>query len=241
MNLQEIIKENKYYQSEKEALELQLRNRKATVQSVNEDIDMDDIKLLPYYEAKSIHKLIYWNINKNQQDQLDAIVTQLKKDEYPQLTKAHCYPVINEMDFISDTQKVELDKLLSSLYTCYIYTGSSAWHNLKLNHDTTDKVLTFLHDKEIIEKSYVIKCDCGSSECDGRRISQQRYDEFVNFHKHSNGRIWEDDDDTSKGYIDVPCWNDGGKEIYELDTFMNEIELFSYKNITKPDTSLDEV
>ena len=169
---------------------------------------------------------------------LTDILNQIKEKEYPQLKMAHYYPVINEMDFLDDYKKRKLDDLLKYFYCMFLYTESSAWYSLRLNKEIETKVLEFLLDKKIIEPSYIIKCGCHLSDCEGKRISQERYEEFVNWHKN-NKYGWEEDD--CKGYIEIPCWNGREKEIYDMDTFMKEIRLFAYKNVCKPDLSLDNI
>lgn len=246
MNLQEIVQENKYYQIEKESLELQLKNRKATVQSVNEYLNMDDIKLLPYEEVKSIHKLLYWNTTESQRKQLDDILSITKGIAYPMYNKAHYYPEINEMDFISDNQKVELDKLLKQLYSGYVYTDSSGFSRLKLTHEQQEKVFTFLYEKGIVEKSYILRCGCGSrGDCDARHISQEKYDLYIKYLSmgHNSSHLSEEEQEEYWEYswIESYCEYGNGGEINDVDEFKKKVKLFAYKNITKPDTSLDEV
>ena len=240
MTLKEILMHNRVYEVESKAINDKLALMKASIQNINTNLNLDDVKQLSYQEAKEIRKLLHYNICDQQiRIDLESIVQELKEKEYPQLKKAHYYPVINEMDFLNDEQKNKLDNLLSKLYGGYIYTESSDWYRLRFNKETTDKVFSFLHDKGIVEKSYIIKCDCGESDCNRKRISQARYDEFVNFHKSDKEEMTWDDD--CKGYIEVGCWNGGDKEIYDLDTFMREVKLFAYKCIVKPDTSLENI
>ena len=242
MTLQEIIKYNEEYKREIEKFELHISNLKTHLKKINSFLNLDDVKQLSYQEAKSLHKLLYYHIDDTQtRIDLETIVKDLKEKEYPQLKMAHYYPVINEMDFLNDEQKNKLDDLLRGLYNSYIYTEASTWCKLKFNKETEEKIFSFLFYKGIVEKSYVINCDCDNEEgdCNGEYISQQRYDEFVNFHKsNKDGMTWDDD---HKGYIEVGCWNGEGKEIYDLDTFMREIRLYAYKCIVKPDLSLEGI
>lgn len=250
MTLQEIIQYNEECEIEIDKFELHISNLKASLKNINSLLNLDDIKQLSYQEAKNIHKLLYWNTSDLQRQKIETIVKELKENEYPLLKKAHYYPVINEMNFLGDDQKNRLDKLLRDCCNSYIYTDSLGWLRLKFKKEITDKVFEFLLNKGIVEKSYIIKCDCGSDECYGETISQERYDEFVKYHsvtKEDKLKMSKEELDkysidwSDKGYIQVGCWNDDAKEIYDLKTFMNEVKLFAYKNVVKPDLSLENV
>jgi hypothetical protein len=79
----------------------------------------------------------------------------MKEEEFPQLLGVHNFPIINEIDFLSDKQKLELDKfLVMHRVGNYVY---SFWK--VVSGDKLIKQLeSWLEEKEVIEKCYTVIC-----------------------------------------------------------------------------------
>jgi hypothetical protein len=110
---------------------------------------------------------------------IDKIIANKKLEEYPELLGVHNYPEIKEIDFLSEEDKVNLDKSLCSLgYSSYIYKGSTLWRNVSntWSEDVQDKIFKFLLEKGIVERHYKIH-PC----CFDKVISQVVVNNFMTF------------------------------------------------------------
>ncbi|PGC56586.1 hypothetical protein COM24_07180 [Bacillus toyonensis] len=82
------------------------------------------------------------------------LTEQLKLEEFPELLGVHNFPVLKKIDFMTENQKIELDKKLVSFrvgnYLPYLgrYT------------DEHKKLEEFLLENEMVEKEYVVTCPC---------------------------------------------------------------------------------
>lgn len=75
-----------------------------------------------------------------------------KLEEYPQLLGVHHYPEINEIDFLSEKKKIELDK-----YLAMMFKGSYVFNLWKFTNET-ERLQKTLVEKGIFEEVYFITC-----------------------------------------------------------------------------------
>lgn len=246
MNLQTIIKKNQEYRKAKKLCDEMYKE----LRNINNLINPDDLKEISFEEIKEIYGLIQYCINdKNIENQIKELYIAAKKEKYPILNKAHYYPIINELDFLTDEQKNKLDYALMQFHNGNIMTGSSRWMDLNFDKETTDKILEFLYNKGIISKTYHLKCRCGSFECRDEIITEEQYNKFIKYHSITSEQIDrmtdeerdKYEDNWHDGYFEVGCWNDGGYEVCNIDDWDNARKIIYYVNNTEPDRSLDDI
>lgn len=244
--LQKFIENNKKY----EAKEIQLQKEYKIVQEFNDKFDLDLLKNLPYEDMKKIYTMTRYSFNNEEQyRKLKKIYQEAKLKKYPILRRAHYYPIINDMDFLSDKQKKELDYALKAFEGSYINLDSTRWCDLKFNDQKTYKILEFLYNKKIIKKVYKLRCHCGSAECEDEYITEEEYKKFVEYHSitHEERNKWTKkewdtyDKNFDVGYFEIPCWNDGGYEICNIKDWNNAPKSICYKNTSKPNCDLDNI
>lgn len=92
--------------------------------------------------------------------EVDKTVKKKKEEEYPELLGVHHYPVIKEIDFISEEDKIALDTYLVKLgFRSYIHKYSNAWREVSKHWrgEIGQDVLNFLVEKGIIELLYRVE------------------------------------------------------------------------------------
>lgn len=191
---------------------------------------------LTYIEAKELYKLILnRNSNKERCEELKKIVENKKIKEYPQIKDVHYYPVINNIDFLNNEEKIKLDKLIKEAY------NNRNKREELINIDT--KIVEFLENNSILEKLYIFHCNCGSIECDDKIITQERFNKLKDYWKKEKEGLTtnEEDEEMNYGCFETGCWNDGSIEICSLEDFNKNLRRVEYKVKIKPDTTLDEI
>lgn len=121
--------------------------------------------------------------------ELRTKIDEMKHREFPQLLGVYRYPVINEIDFLSDQEKIDLDKHLGRFRVGD--SISSLWLPVK-NKGMGVRVIDWLVDNGVIDRFYVVLCpNCfrGSvtklfSENDRNELSKA----FVEYQKSTGGR-----------------------------------------------------
>jgi hypothetical protein len=216
--------------------------KKIEIKQLNNSISMESIRALGYEKAKEVFKEVRYNLEQDVKDQFIALLKELKEAAYPILKKAHYYPIINEMDFLTDAQKNSLDSILIEFRNSYIMTRCGAWYDLKFSQELTEKALAFLYEKGILKKYYVVTCPCGD---DRTFISEDEYAKFKRYYEIekmlSQGKI----DESGKEYeeydnlfdelqFEVGCFECDGREITCMEDIDNHCKI-EYKNTTPPD------
>lgn len=97
--------------------------------------------------------------------EISEVTKQMKEEEYPQLLGVHRFPLINEITFLSDKQKIELDK-----YLVHHNVGDFVYSLWKVVRDekVRKQLEQWLEEKEVIEKNYAALCP----ECHDETISK---------------------------------------------------------------------
>lgn len=96
--------------------------------------------------------------------ELSNVIEKKKKEEYPELLGVHHYPVIKEIDLLTENQKVLLDKHLLMIGKGNVIGGLTR----KLHYGKVTKVENFLIEKGIAEPEYIAICpSCGRGEVSG--------------------------------------------------------------------------
>jgi hypothetical protein len=246
MNLKGILVLNNEYTQWRKDMDIQIESRRKQIEYTNEaEFPIDEFRSLNYDEAKKVFEVIKNNLDfQNQRKQLEKTLEEIKNKEYPILNKAHYYPVLNEIDFLTDKQKHELDKVLYRFKNRYIMTHSTAWGELRFDSNLTKRVFEFLYDKGIVQKNFILRCHCNDGECSPVIISEERYKKFIDYYsitkeeinKMTAEELLDYENRWSKeGYFEVPCWNDGYYEVGSIKELEDNIEDYYYKNVAEPD------
>ncbi len=216
-------------------------NRKNLDIFVKDSVDLNEVdKKYNYLEAKElINELGRFKYEENVKKFL-----QIKKErEYPEILGVHYFSEIKEITWLSEEDKVELDKLLKS-----IYNKSPRYYSWKLA-EMDKETLNFLKYKKIIEKRYKFTCHCDyNDECEIVYITEDQKQKFYDYYSfdYNNAtneeREKHDDEWKENGYFDVGCWNDGGYEVCSIEEFEENVsDDVGYKVIKEPDMTLDRL
>ncbi len=97
---------------------------------------------------------------------VNAIILEKKKQEFPELLGVHHFPCIKKIDFLSEEDKIKLDKYLSQ-FRCgaYIHMESIGWTDLskRWGKETSRKVLEFLHAEGVTKRYRQLYLCCNNS------------------------------------------------------------------------------
>lgn len=170
MKIEEIIKANKEYKEWKDNQEKLKDAMLSELKKINNSLNYEKLEALSYSEIKEFEKALCYEVFNSK---LHSIVNKVKIREYPILKKAHYYPVINEIDFLTDEQKNRLDERMFLDKNSYIHReghfAEKSYDDIKFSKDYWKKCLDFLESKGVIERYYVLRCD----NCDETNIISQ--------------------------------------------------------------------
>lgn len=232
-SIEEIKKVNKEY--DEESNRLKVLGEK--VREINDKLDLTEVESkLSYIEAKKLYKLILSRSNdKSMCERMKKIVDDKKIKEYPEIMDVHYYPIIKDIDFLDNDEKIALDKLIKNSYR----NRRCAADIETLNEDT----INFLIDNDILEKRYIFHCDCGSFDCDDKVITQERFDRLKEYWIKAEQGLTTDEEDEGMRYgcFETGCWNDGSIEICSLNDFNDNLRRIEYKVKIEPDMTLDDI
>lgn len=97
--------------------------------------------------------------------EISKITKQIKEKEYPDLLGVHHFPIINEIDFLPEKTKIDLDSyLLKHRVGNFVY---SFWKVVP-REDSRKQLEQWLEEKGVIEKHYAVICP----NCYERNISK---------------------------------------------------------------------
>lgn len=245
MKLEYIVNKNKEFNDFKDEMNEKIKNEKIKLNDLNSKLDIDEFMKLDYDKAKEIYNLLDPNISyKEERDNLKKALDEIKVREHPILLKAHYYPCINEIDYLSDNQKNKLDKALYRFYNNQIALWSNLWRDINLSERTTKKVLDFLYGKGILSIKYEVYCNCRNGG-DNRLITEEMYNDHKRYFKIDN-RIHEGEEvseEESDWYYDfeedkriwyVSCSYCEGREINSMSDIDDNSSKI-YTNVTAPD------
>lgn len=238
------------------------------IQSVIQNIGMNEFKKYSRNDLTEFaHQLIACSSFSSIIVQLDKLIEEKKLEEYPQLKGVHHYPEVDEIEFLSEDEKIKLDTYLSRLRPNYSYIlmGSSAWgdiftsNHLEEVHIEGEQTISFLDSKGIIQKNYQIYCPC----CHGRvsiceqeqiiecleyfRLSEFGKSDYIKKLSHEEkNNLSNKLEDLYVKTCDLDLYCDGCEEGFEINKEMiediiNDSYYHVYKLIKERDKSLDNV
>lgn len=166
-------------------------------------------------------------------------ISEMKKEEFPQLLGVYRFPILNKMDILTETEKIELDKFLSN-YRQGSFLGS-LWKVIE-DDEKEKQVEQWLIDHHVVEECYYLLCpDCEEAyvSVEMSKKMKEEFEYHVNEYKKTKlyGHFEEAD-----LFIQYSC------DECEFDTHLKdylELEEIPYKKLLrlnmKRDTSLDLV
>ncbi len=237
-SVKEIVDANLRYKE----LENNVHELYKELKKVNSMIDLEEVQRdLNYGQVKELFNMLSYSISeKDVQDELEKIMDNKKIEEYPKILGVHYYPIIKEMDFISEERKIELDRFIEG---CNRRASLKRDISIELNSEE----IKFLVDNEILEPIYSFYCNC-CGNCEPELITQSQKDKFYEYHnfdyknKTKEEICKHQEDNFGDGYIEVGCWNDGYYEVTNIEEFEHNVsEHIKYNIKVKPDMTLDNI
>lgn len=238
MKINEILEKNKIYSQWKEEVELQLKNKKDEIHELNSQIDFNEIEKLGYEKAKELFEVIKNNLHyKEQRPKFVELLERLKEIEYPQIKKAHYYPLLNEIDFLSEDKIKILDTTLYK-YKKNWNINNRNWNlfgAITYDQEVVDKIIKFMLDKDMLSTKYILTCPCGE---ESEEISEQKYlnmKKYFDIEKRfktddvseEEENWYEDFDAYRQGVVEIGCECEG-LEICSMEDIDDNLS-FEYK------------
>ncbi|HFF1838842.1 TPA: hypothetical protein ACGBET_003561 [Bacillus cereus] len=135
--IEEILEKHKEFNSYLDAIDINVLKDKYTRK-----------ELMEFCEALRIDKprSLWYEVHE--------LTMEMKLKEFPELLGVHRFPILKEIDFMNEEEKIELDKKLTGFrvgnYLPYLgrYT------------DNHKKLEQFLLENNVVEKQYVVTCPC---------------------------------------------------------------------------------
>ncbi|MCC0726741.1 hypothetical protein KGF51_10015 [Clostridioides sp. ZZV14-6045] len=145
MKIKDYMKLDNQYKEKKN----ELNRTYELLRNIEEQLDLKDLNSYSYKEIKNIYNSIK---NKNVSDKVEEIMQIKKGIEYPQINDVHYFSEIKDIDFLSQEEKVELDRFLAehAIFRDYSFSFN-------------EKTIDFLISNNIVERVYCLNCYCG--EC----------------------------------------------------------------------------
>ena len=107
--------------------------------------------------------------------EINDIVDNKKKQEYPELLGVHHYPEIKELDYISEDDKIKLDNFLVEWgFHSYLHKYTHKFREISKNwtDKIVDEILELLTSKQILEKYYKLYICCDYIIIDKEKINK---------------------------------------------------------------------
>lgn len=202
-----------------------------------EGIDLDKMKQEhTRLELKKFSRDLYNLKVRSLAYEVRKIVDEMKIKEFPQLLGVHHFPIINNVDFLTENEKIELDKFLVK-HRVGDYVGG-LWH-ITRNESKRKQLEEWLFQNGVIEEVYAVLC----SHCHNGHISkilthEEKSQLEINFKRYKETADYNDYEKIERviEYICMEC---------DHETEIDYISELHYKELYKMklerDTSLDNV
>lgn len=162
--------------------------------------------------------------------EIGNLTKEMKKSEFPELLGIHHFPVLKEINFLSEKEKLELDKhLINFRPGHYVQT---LWR--VINNSEQQKELTqFLIKKGVVEERHVVICPNGCDTHLSNYLTTEERAELEELMKNSNSS----NSDYNK-FIEEIC----DECFYEFEPSISNYKVKTYlKMIMERDKRLDNV
>jgi hypothetical protein len=170
--------------------------------------------------------------------EISKLTDQMKKQEFPQLLSVHRYPLINEINFLTQSEKEALDKHLM-----LIRSGNPVYNLYRVVRDfNKQKMLeAWLLEKQIVEPRYMATCfDCGTGYITQEMNKEKKDALLADFNAYKDGSKASDEDGESLlSSFEMLCYE--CEEGFELDNLRKLNFKENLYLIADRDKSLDNV
>lgn len=121
-----------------------------------DSIDLSELrKKYSRHELKAFTKELYEVKQRSLAYEISQITDEMKKEEYPELLGVHHFPILRQIDFLSEEKKKELDEFLVRFRKGnYV---SNFWRVVKTD-ELAKQVEAFLEEHGIVERKYAVYC-----------------------------------------------------------------------------------
>lgn len=206
----------------------------------NNNLDLEEVESkCNYNEVKDIYNTIkYCVTDNNVTKELQNIMQKKKELEYPEILGVHYFPDLLKLDSISNERKIKIDKTLRDAY--------DSFSKRRELHYLGEDVLNNLIDIGILEREYLLSCNCNSFECSPTILSESKLNGYKDYWKkeleNEDSLTDTDDDEFNYGCIEIDCWHDLSEEITSFEEFNNyPNKRIQYKFIKKPNLTLENL
>lgn len=202
-------------------------------------ISLDDLrKQFNRHELNEFKSNLYDAKLRSLAYEIGKLTEEMKVEEFPQLLGVHRFPILKNIDFMTEEKKIELDKELVRFrvgnYLPYLgrYTKK------------VDKLEQFLLENGVIEKKYVVTCPCcGADEWLSSSLKLEKKNRVDTLLNMSEGNFC-DAEEEFESIVDCICEECGfSPEYYEMREYARK-EQIKYKELLKMkmqrDKSLDD-
>lgn len=152
MNYNSLIEQNKQYKKEYEEYQKIFKEKRELLTKTNNEVLKNmDLEKLKYEELKELLDVVGYNVDDKIKEELNQIYL---------LRKPYTNTVINKMDFLMESARINLDLRLTRFKNKYI--NHSFWFKISLNKDVQSKIIDILLKEGLIKRKYKIHCpECG--------------------------------------------------------------------------------
>ncbi|WPS85506.1 hypothetical protein SMD22_00155 (plasmid) [Brevibacillus halotolerans] len=132
----------------------QILNKCIEFQQFLDGINIEDLNKLSRHELMELEKQLYEVKHRYLGLEIAKIIEAKKIEEFPQILGIHHYPDLQEIDFLNEETKLELDKYLSrSRVGKYV-----SLYRFSKSNEALQKLENFLIEKGVVERLYVLIC-----------------------------------------------------------------------------------
>lgn len=243
MDIKEIIEKNKEYREKENELKILYRELK----EINDSITGDMLNGMSYLELKEFSKLSKFAFSSDKQKEFDLYFKNRREEEFPKLKGVIYFPVIDEIDFISEDKKIALDRFFNKVRKgTYFVPTTNKFFTIGLSRELSGKILDFLYEKGMFERLVKLKCYCGE---DAQIIKQSEYDEYIRYLSLTDDEFAELNEEEEEKYfkfsdgIYISCnsWDCDMSEYLKTVEELDKRKSYVYKFVATPDSSSDEL
>lgn len=109
--------------------------------------------------------------------ELDTLTEEMKKEEYPELLGVRYFPAVKDIDFLTEPEKIALDKMLGRQRPRNFFTDAM-WRKITPHAKKQEALIQFLIEKAVIKEDKVMVCPhCGETHLTVR-LSKEEADKL---------------------------------------------------------------
>jgi len=168
--------------------------------------------------------------------EVSKLTERMKEEEFPQLLAVHHFPIIDEIDFLLEEEKIKLDEFLVRFRVGNYISG--LWR-ITRDRKKIEKLEEWLHDQHVIRDKYLVNCPhCFDSNVSTLLTGKEKQDLDVALKRYNDERNYTDYEFITKkvDHLCLECENEP-----DIDDCMEFSYETLYEMMMERDTSLDNV